>query len=96
MRIDKVETNGEKLGKFIGYTSLFLSVVAMPLCTIYMIVVRKRVFKHRHFKRKYGYLFENLNVKSRYKRLYPFVFLLRRAIFITTCFVLAKFPGNQI
>ena len=85
--------NGEILGILIAYFCL-LMIILLSISLIYTILTKnEKQLANEEFKKRWGSLFEFLDTKNKFARIYNLIFVVRRSSLVLTCFYKGQFSG---
>ena len=79
-------TNGEIVSKYVGYISLFITLVVMPGAFLQMMRHPKIDFLRKKFTRKWGGFYEGVRTRYKVYSFFYFIFMMRRVLFVTVAF----------
>ena len=79
-----------------AYTCLAVAVIIIPGLYIWVLLKPIDKLQEEDFKIRWGSLFMDINPRKKVNYLYPFVFVLRRLLFVVIAFQLRWFSALQI
>ena len=81
-----VSMDGEILGSFETFFCLIQAVFFLPFTLIWAMFKDKNYISSKEFRKKFKVLYEFINLKNRFSRLYNLIYILRRILFVMMCF----------
>ena len=87
--------DGEVLSTILGWMSLFMAIIIMPLTFLWILIQPIEFYRHPDFHQKFGAFFEQLSFRNKKKLSFIFVFMLRRIGFISVS-IYIKIESLQI
>ena len=78
--------NGEILGFTISLFCIFCTIIFVPSALVWAICTKDELkIESQEFKERWESLFEFLNIKTNIAKLYTFIYIMRRLIFVILC-----------
>lgn len=87
MQLPLITTNGETIGIIFGIGSLIV-IIVLPSLFIYFLSRDKKLFLDKDHQITWGRLYRDLHFKSKWQTARWFIFVMRRLVMATICFVL--------
>ena len=87
------------LTRFNESFTLFLMIICigvMPLVFIYLIINHINIYQKHKFNTRYGSLFEDVDLRTKWQAAFYFVYCLRRIVFILVVFTMGHISGIQL
>jgi hypothetical protein len=93
VRTQKFSSFGEIVGAFLSYYCLLFSLLLITTCIIWVIITKnKKLINKSKFKKRWGALVNYLNHNNLSSKLFYFIFILRRKIYIGVLLLCKDLP----
>lgn len=86
MQVTTDSTDGEVAAHYVGYFSLFITLIVMPGAYLIMMRHPKKDFLRKKFTRKWGGFYEGVRTRYKVYSFFYFIFMMRRVLFVTCAF----------
>ena len=81
---DIMTVDGEVLSTIMGWFSLIITCIIMPITLLWLLTKPLKEFHHPRFEEKFGAYFEDLSYKDKFKLSFCMIFMMRRILFVVT------------
>ena len=79
-------SDGEVVSNLVGYFTLFITCVVMPLTFIWILTKPIQATKEHKFEEKWGKFYHTIKMENKTNMLFYLIFMLRRLIFVLIIF----------
>ena len=83
---------GELISKYVSWFCTAMTLVICPMAFYYVFKLPIQKLSDEHFERKWGALYEGIQLKNKWQAAYYAVFCGRRVLFVMTAFFITNNP----